>query len=175
MQYQVDFIEQAYALLPPFIRKTKMWQFLTLPIWSLQLLYLQFSNLRYETLYQLKYNGQKIALQQILNERFSYGGANIYIEDYEDVLPRNYIYLTSEVSQTSQLYLWTSQEIEGEVDNATPVHLLSTADYNAVPDFIIYINQWLYDVIDADNRMSYFESTINRRKMAGKKYTIQTY
>lgn len=136
---------------------TKSWLYsLIQPIIEL---YAIFSSYRIQALYMLSFTGQVIYLEKLLNDTFNNGGTGIFIEDGGKIAP--FIFNTEE--NEPDLFIYNTEE------NEPDFFIYNTEEYPGNVDFIVKVPTAL--VFD-DNHM---KSLINKYKLAGKNYTIQTY
>lgn len=136
---------------------TKAWLYsLIQPIIEL---YAIFSSYRIQALYTLSFTGQVIYLEKLLNDTFNNGGTEIFIEDGGKIAP--FIFNTEE--NEPDLFIYNTEE------NEPDFFIYNTEEYPGNIDFIVKVPTAL--VFD-DNHM---KSLINKYKLAGKNYTIQTY
>jgi len=122
-------------------------------------LYAIFSSYRIQALYTLSFTGQVIYLEKLLNDTFNNGGTEIFIEDGGKIAP--FIFNTEE--NEPDLFIYNTEE------NEPDLFIYNTEEYPGNVDFIVKVPTAL--VCD-DNHM---KSLINKYKLAGKNYTIQTY
>lgn len=179
MQCFIDYISQTRLLFPfCLLPSSKLWSFFSIiPGYMYEKMqgrkidnYWNYADFLYWTEYKIKHNGQTIAIEKVLNDLYSPANSGIYLEDYEDVLPQTYIYLNIETPQTPQLYLFLNNESFPQ-----QTHIFSSEEYSQVPDFIVWIPQTDYNNIINYQSLNEFKENINIRKIAGKKYIIQTY
>lgn len=124
-------------------------------------LYAIFSSYRIQALYTLSFTGQVIYLEKLLNDTFNNGGTEIFIEDGSlKIAP--FLFNTAEDAEPFFVY----NTAETDEPNT---YLYNTAEYTGNLDFIVKVPVAL--VFD-ENQM---KSLINKYKLAGKNYTIQTY
>lgn len=167
MQYFIDFQSIMLQLTPPFLKKERLlalWSVFSSSLTYIHELFESYSNV---TSFELKYNGQTICLQQILNAKFPYS-LPIFITDSLDELPYVYIFLNQEVI-IEEHYIYTNTETADEL------YLHTNEEYNAIDDFYVYVPQLLYDELNAEGKLPLFNSIIQKRKIVGKSYTIKTY
>lgn len=124
-------------------------------------LYAIFSSYRIQALYTLSFTGQVIYLEKLLNDTFNNGGTEIFIEDgILKIAP----FLFNTAEDADPFYVFNTGETSE--DN---LYIYNTAEYTGNLDFIVKVPAAL--VFD-ENQM---KSLINKYKLAGKNYTIQTY
>lgn len=138
---------------------TKAWLYsLIQPIIEL---YAIFSSYRIQALYTLSFTGQVIYLEKLLNDTFNNGGTEILIADgILKIAP----FLFNTAEDADPFYVFNTAET-----NEENLYLYNTAEYTGNLDFIVKVPTAL--VFD-ENQM---KSLINKYKLAGKNYTIQTY
>ena len=161
--FSVNFKNIINQNLPPKtgddVQITKSWLYsLIQPIIEL---YAIFSSYRIQALYTLSFTGQVIYLEKLLNDTFNNGGTEIFIEDgILKIAP----FLFNTAEDADPFYVFNTAET-----NEENLYLYNTAEYTGNLDFIVKVPTAL--VFD-ENQM---KSLINKYKLAGKNYTIQTY
>ncbi len=170
MQYHLEPENLLNKLLPPALKKTvfkALLSVLALPLQSINDMLLA---LVYRISFELKYNGQVICLEEILNIKFP-GQLPIFIVDNMDELPLNYIFPTAE-PPGNETYIYPSSYVLGQVQQ---VYVYTQNEYTNLDDFIVNVPSDTYNSMIANDQLPLFKSIIDKRKIAGKKYSITTY
>ncbi len=116
---------------------------------------------------KVKYNGQIIYLERILNIRYNTNGTDlIYIEDVADI---EYFYLYNKSEGVTQKYLFNASEAE------TPVYLFNKTEVDNQVDFIVMVPDALYADLVANSQLDNVTALVFYYKMAGTRFTIQQY
>ena len=84
MWYNVDVYKMAAYLLPPFLRKKKLFSFFCVFLYPYFVLVQKFKSFRKSSIYKLNANGQVIYIEKYLNDYFSLEYRDIYITDSEN-------------------------------------------------------------------------------------------
>ena len=159
--FNVDFNHIASLLLPSFLRTDKLLSFLKMLISPVKALYLQFFDFRNKELYLLKFTGQVIYLEKLLNDKFQ-GSNLIYITDGYFTDP---FYLFNKAEGFSPVYLQNKSEA-GDIQ-----YLINIKEYASDFDFIVNVPASVYDIIDVNEMTAY----INMYKLVSKYYKINRY
>ena len=107
----------------------------------------------------LKYNGQIINLTKRLNDLYDNTLRRIYISNQQGITTK-YIFNNAE-RQTDYIY--------NTIEASTPFYLGNNSEMGIEFDFIVYVPASL--VYESEN----FNATINRYRLADKRYKIETY
>ena len=162
MRYLINFYNYVLKVLPPRLRQPKVSDLLKAMIAPLQSLNLRFNQLVQNTFYDVSFNGQVVYLEHILNDRYDNGQRRIYIEDglQLDLPP----YLYNKIEQRP-LYLFN------KVEQPSTIFLYKKEDYRSEDDFIIYVPLSIYSAALEQA----IKSLVKRYKIAGKRFSIQTF
>lgn len=197
--FNLDWPTFIQALLPYWWRKPNMIAWLRTLLSAVIGLYDDLVTFRSRTIYDLQITGQTIYLEKALNDRFDFINRQIYIENLAD-LTQFYIYNKVEAQPPVYLYnkydatyTYASGEFaayQGTIwvaNNATTgstpaignanwsVHkpfdpyLINKGEALQPTDFIVWVPVAL--VFDINE----LRALVNRYKLAGKRYTVQTY
>lgn len=138
-----------------------------------------FLDFRLLTLRRRAYNGQSYRLELMLNSEYTKDftgigyvfnaspanpGREVYIETVADSLPIQYLYTAPE---TEEISLYTDAE-------NSPNYLLGSMDYAQQADFVVYVPNATWGGWSDDKRAQ-FRAWIDRHRLAGTRYKIQTY
>lgn len=124
-------------------------------------LYNRFQQLVTEAQFYLSYNGQQLSIEWLLNDVWPLAGGGIFIETVNaNIQP---LFGSNKEDQQPPIY------VSNKEDNMPPLFISNLEDYFTQYDFIVWVPATL--VFDE----SKMKTLINRYKLAGKRYTIQTY
>lgn len=115
---------------------------------------------------KVKYNGQIIYLEHILNVRYNSGGTEVYILDVADI---EYFYLYNKAEGVTTNYLYNASEA------ATPKYLYNWSEIATQIDFIVMIPAALYATLSANNQLPNVTALVTYYKIAGVRFSIQSY
>jgi len=166
--FNIDFNNIIQLLLPPFLRKIKIIEWLKALVKPLIDLYAIFFQYRTDTLYSLSFTGQVIYLEKLLNDTYNNGSPGIYITDGSFIL-KTYLYHKSEGG--AKTYLFHKSE------NAAKTYLFHKSEYTITYDFVVMVPAAIYSILQQNNNqgLNKMKALINLYKIAGKRYTIQSY
>lgn len=159
MWYNVDIYKLAAYLLPPFLRKKKLFSFFCVLLYPFFTLVQTFKSFRKSSIYRLNANGQVIYMEKYLNDHFNLEYKDIYITDSEESIP-NVSVLYPEESSTMDVYASGSLEV---------LYLISGMESLKKEDFIVNVPSYLQD------RINEIITLVEYNKPAGRKYTIKIY
>jgi len=147
LKYNVLLIQ----LLPTFLRKRVMIDFLTVMVSPINKLYNQWYQLRLYNLYKIAHTGQVCYLRKVLNDRFDQSLKRIYIGDGAKY-KRDFIYMP----------------VEQKPQYLGKIYLHPASDYDDTGvDFIVYVPSELLD----DNNyelialVNYYKEGVKRFKI----------
>lgn len=127
---------------------------------GLKSIHTQFLQFRNDTTYWLYFNGQIIYMEHVLNDQFDPANRGIYIENLADI---QYDYLYNAIEQRTPIYL------DNVSENKPPDYFVNQSEYDAHTTFIV----WVPSTVTFDaNKM---KAIVNKYRIAGKTYQIQTY
>lgn len=155
MWYKIDIFKFAFLLLPPPLRKKKMFAFLK--VLTLPISYLHDELMKYRDLCdsRLSVNGQVIYIEKALNDYFLLQNKDIYISDIEGIIRS--AYLRNE-SPSNYFYNEGSNK-HTYLHNGANGHL----------KFIVNVPSYLED------RIEEIKNIVEYNKPAGRVYTINIY
>lgn len=156
MWYKIDIFKFAFLLLPPPLRKKKMFAFLK--VLTLPISYLHDELMKYRDLCdsRLSVNGQVIYIEKALNDYFLLQNKDIYITDITGLYRS--VYLRNE-SPSCYFYYKGSQK-HTYLQNGTE---------NVQLKFIVNVPSYLKD------RIEEIKNIVEYNKPAGRVYTINIY
>lgn len=158
MWYKIDIFKFAFLLLPPPLRKKKMFAFLK--VLTLPISYLHDELMKYRDLCdsRLSVNGQVIYIEKALNDYFLLQNKDIYITDY-NVEEITDTYLYDEGDPPTYLY----------DEDSVNVTYLSDGEVNDILRFIVNVPSYL------DNKIEEIKAIVEYNKPAGRLYEINIY
>ncbi len=95
-KYNIDYKRISENLMPFFLRKEKLKEFIYSAIKGLQDVNDLFHQYTIDTDYKLKFNAQVIYLEHVLNDKFDNTSRTIYIENISNLYNNDYIFNQSE-------------------------------------------------------------------------------
>lgn len=159
MWYNVDIYKVAAYLLPPFLRKKKLFSFSCVLLYPFFVLVQTFKRFRKYSIYKLNANGQVIYIEKYLNDYFSLEYKDIYITDSE-----------SNIANVSDIYSDPSITMTVYPTNSTDVlYVMSGYESLKREDFIVNVPSYLQD------RIAEITTLVEYNKPAGRKYIINIY
>lgn len=159
MWYNVDIYKVAAYLLPPFLRKKKLFSFFCVLLSPFFVLVQTFKRFREYSIYKLNANGQVIYIEKYLNDYFSLEYKDIYITDSEN-----------NISNISDIYPNESITMAVySVESGNMLYLLSGSESLKKEDYIVNVPSYLQD------RINEITTLVEYNKPAGRKYTIKIY
>jgi hypothetical protein len=157
--FEINFKKLIQIIVPYFLFKEKLRDYLFAATKGLETVHGFFKTFRIKSIKDLQFTGQLVYLEHILNDDFDNGVRGIYIINV-NVNQFNFVYRKIE---NKPVYL--SRKSEG----ATPFYLSRRAEYGFIVDFIVNVP---IAVVFDSNQM---KALINKYKLAGKRYKIETY
>jgi len=172
----IDFNKLTEDLLPVInknnnISINNLYQFIISCIKPIKNLYTDFINYRVNSLFEINHNGQVISLEHFLNTKFGLPfpvnhSQSIWIEDGNDV---NFAYLFQygDEWENSGLNIYPVY-----CDDTPPMYIFQNDEPNefTTVDFKVHYPNTL-----STQNINYMISVINKYKIAGFKYSIQSY
>lgn len=159
MWYNVDIYKVAAYLLPPFLRKKKLFSFFSVLLSPFFVLVQTFKRFREYSIYKLNANGQVIYIEKYLNDYFSLEYKDIYITDSEN-----------NISNISDIYPNESITMAVySVESGNMLYLLSGSESFKKEDYIVNVPSYLQD------RINEITTLVEYNNPAGRKYTIKIY
>lgn len=159
--YNLNIIKAMRAEVPLKLRKARRYALVATFAQPLIDMYNRFVALRSESEFYLSYNGQQASMQKLLNDVWPAAGGAIYIETVNATL--QVFYLPNAEDNQPPIFLPNAE------DNEPPIFLPNAEDFILQYDFIVWVPATL--VFDEPK----MRNLINRYRLAGKRYTIQTY
>ena len=159
MWYNVDVYKLAAYLLPPFLRKKKLFSFFSVLLYPFFLLVQNLKNFRKSCIYKLNANGQVIYIEKYLNDYFNLEYKDIYITDSENNIPNVSVLYPGEAI-TMAVY---------PLESGDMLFLLSGTESLKEEDYIVNVPSYLQE------RINEITTLVEYNKPAGRKYTIKIY
>lgn len=156
---------QVTKLLPPQLRSTSVIDWITSLVQPLQVVIS--ANVPYdeETRRRAMYNGQKIVLQDALNVIFSQPANSIYIGTNQSIVALEYIY--NEVEDPLVTFTFNEAEVPDAFFSFNEAEAAGGGSF----DFIVYVPISIHTT-ELERRI---RAEVNKYKLAGKTFTIETY
>lgn len=157
MWYKVDIYKFGQHLMPPVLRKKRLFSLLSVLLLPFAYMAESFLLFRYQSRNKLKTNGQVIYIEKVLNDHFLLTGKEIYLSDIEDRAV--YLYRRSE----GQIPLYLYKDMEGDA-------FLRYGDEGSYEgNFIVHIPSFLKDYETEIRNLTNFY------KPAGRNFKIEIY
>ena len=159
MWYKIDIIKYGLLLLPPFLRKQRLFAFLNVLLLPFQELMSRLDNYRKECDDRLNINGQVIYIEKALNDYFLLSYKDIYITEksLDDIAPVIYLFNDAEPA----VYFFD--------DDSQNVTYLTEGDVNTSMEFIVNVPSYLESQLDEIRNLVEFY------KPAGRSYKLNIY
>jgi len=121
---------------------------------------------RLDTRYNILHNSQVLSLESLLNDKMQPSGGTIWIQDF-NWIESNYYFNSDEVILVEENYWFNSGET-----NLNQEYLYNQAEIDSDSyDFIVWIHIDDY----ATNFINQVKGYVNKYKLAGYKYLVQSY
>ena len=159
MWYNVDIYKLGAYLIPPFLRKKRLYAFLCVFLSPFHWLCKMFKDYRKTSLQKLNVNGQVAYIEKMLNDEFEFENREIYITD-SDALKPNVADMYRDPSVTMTIYPESSEE---------KLYLESGDESIKSEDYIVNVPSFLADKLEV------IKTIVEYNKPAGRTYKINTY
>lgn len=159
MWYNLDVYKLAAHLLPPGLRKKKMFAFISILLYPFYLLAQSFRSYYKAATSRLKTNGQVMYIERVLNETYSLEYNEIYITDSESQQVNQAI-LYKDGNLTMTLYTEADDDI---------LYLASGYQSYKEEDYIVNVPSFLESELDN------IRNIVEYNRPAGRKYKINIY
>jgi hypothetical protein len=164
MSWYVNLYAFALDLVPPDLRQSRLLAFLNALLAPLQEVNQRFIDLVGVLFYKTSFNGQVIYLEHLINDAYDNEQRRCYIDDPSGIL---------------QQPLYVYHKYEGQIDpviytkaeNGTQPIIYGETEDDLLPDFIVYMPADAYTSLNEPN----LRAIINQYRIAGKRYTIETF
>lgn len=159
MWYKIDLLKFGLLLLPPFLRKKRLFAFLSVLLFPFQELMSRLDGYRKECDDKLNVNGQVIYIDKALNDYFLLPYKDIYITEksLDDIAPVVYLFNEAEPA----VYFFD--------DDSRNVTYLTDGDVNASMEFVVNVPSYLEGQLDEIRNLVEFN------KPAGRIYKLTVY
>lgn len=177
----VSWIAHIYHALPQFMRKQRFLRFLKSGYAPLIWLYNQFLNYRNEQIFKLRYSGQVIYMEHMLNARFNNGAPayvngnpnGIYIGAGAITFNPPFIYQKQEAI-TEDLWLYNKSETPDHPDDV--IWLYTKEELNNLNyDFTVNVPFSVGDISINHELLNAIRAWVNFYRQAGKSFIIINY
>jgi hypothetical protein len=156
MSWIIDTEKLAQQLLTPVVAKMSHLEWVRVLLSPISTLNAVFVTYRAELIKRLRYNGQVIILEALLNDIFHPSGREIYIETIDDRLAQLYVFQTSENQDAEHIH---------QSGEAPPVYIFGAEESISVGyDFIV----WVPDELLSTEEEQRIKAVVRRYKLAGK-------
>ena len=159
MWYNVDIYKLGAYLIPPFLRKKRMYAFLCVFLYPFYWLCKMFKDYRKSSLQKLNVNGQVAYIEKRLCDEFELEYRDIYITD-SDALKPNVADMYRNPSVTMVIYPESSEE---------KLYLESGDESIKSEDYIVNVPSFLADHLET------IKTIVEYNKPAGRTYKINLY
>lgn len=159
MWYNIDLYKFSQHLLPPMLRKKRLFAFLSILILPFVYLVSLFLKFRIQSLNKLNTNGQVIYIEKVLNDRFFLKNKEIYITD---IFNKNvYAYYRSE----EQIPLYFYKRSEGSEVKYIPLRDEGSINGNFMVNIPSFLSDYESDI----------KTLVDYYKPAGRSYVLKIY
>lgn len=159
MWYNVDIYKLGAYLLPPFLRKKRMYAFFCVFLYPFYWLCKMFKDYRKSSLQKLNVNGQVAYIEKRLCDEFELEYRDIYITDSDSLRP-NVADMYRDPSVTLTVYPESSEE---------KLYLESGDESVKSEDYIVNVPSFLADHLET------IKTIVEYNKPAGRTYKINLY
>lgn len=159
MWYNLDIYKLAQHLLPPMLRKKRLFALLCVLLLPFYLILQAFQAFRKQSESNMNINGQVIYIEKILNDTFFLENKEIYLSDISD--RQLYVYTRNEMSQV--IFHQRS-----EVDTQR-LYIQQRGEGNLNGNYIVNVPSFLSDKSDEIQRI------VEKYKPSGRKYILNIY
>lgn len=153
--------------LPIEVRQPRMIKWLQALLKPLKDMHAGYEVYRLATIKKMRYNGQVIVLENVLNDLYDPVQRRFVISTTYDSLNPLYIYTRAEVNNTNALtYLYTKQAYTSDtLQHLTKVYLNTMGELGVLFDFVVLAPDSFTDIAD----ITKMKATVNLHRLAGKK------
>lgn len=163
-RYLIQFATLAKNLLPPFLRKSRMLDWLRALVRPIQSLNQRFMDFMNRIRYRMRFNGQVIYLQRILNDFYDPVLRRIYIGNGNPLGLPNFVYNRIEGRR-----IFTRNRSEML---PTPF-LRNRAEYSNAVDFVVWVP---ISILTADpENARRIRALVNQYRLAGRRFRVQGF
>lgn len=154
-------------LIPFSIRNPKMVEFVGALLQPLQTVNGWFVDFVEGTRYDLRFNGQVVYLEHVINDQFDTNFRRIYIDDpagQQVFAP----YIFNRIEEQPPLYLFTISDAKPLLEN---IVLRNASELVVTTDFVVYVPVSIFTTA----LQVQISALIDKYRIAGKRYTFQTF
>lgn len=163
MRYAIQFVIYTLGLLPHFLRGDRVRSWVQALLKPLQEFNDDFAIYVNDTFYLVSFTGQVVYMEHILNDLYDQPLRRIYIQNGSLLGLPTYIY---NVPEQRQPYIYNVPET-----NPNQVYLRNVSEYQTSNDFIVFVpSSILTPALEIQ-----IKGIVNRYKIAGKRYSIQSF
>lgn len=159
MWSNVDIYKLGYLLLPPTVRRGRLYAFMKVLLQPFFYLVTLFKEYRRSTLVTINTNGQVIYIEKALNDAFAFDYKYIYLTDTGDA-QNNILY--PEEEKTMAVYQQGADEV---------AYLTGANEGKLDGDFIVNVP----DFLDNETDLAKIKEIVEFNKPAGRGYVINVY
>lgn len=167
MNLYLNFREVFQYLIPTWIRGEKFVAWLGAILEPVQTLNQSFADWASAVRYDLRFNGQVIYLEHVLNDQFDDTLRRIYIDDpagQQIFTP----YVFNKAEQQPPLYLYNVADALDTEDN---IVIYNVSELEVTEDFVVHVPSGIFNPA-AEVQM---RGLIDKYRIAGKRYTFETF
>lgn len=159
MWYNLDMYKFAQHLLPPMLRKKRMFALLCVLLLPVSLLLQAFQSFRKQSDSNMNINGQVIYIEKVLNDTFFLENKEIYLSD----IPDRQLYMYTRYEETQTLFYQRNE------DAAQRFYIQQRGEGNMDGNYIVNVPSFLANKVDEIERI------VEKYKPSGRKYIINIY
>lgn len=159
MWYNLDIYKFAQYLLPPVLRKKRLFSFLCVLLLPAYLILQAFQVFRKQSNSNMNINGQVIYIEKILNDTFFLKNKEIYLSD----IPDRQLYMYTRNEGTQVLFHQRNEE------DMQRLYIQQRGEGNMNGNYIVNVPSFLSDKVDEIQRI------VEKYKPSGRKYILNIY
>lgn len=159
MWYNLDMYKFAQHLLPPMLRKKRMFALLCVLLLPVSLLLQAFQSFRKQSNSNMNINGQVIYIEKVLNDTFFLKNKEIYLSD----IPDRQLYMYTRYEEAQTLFYQRNE------DAAQRFYIQQRGEGNMDGNYIVNVPSFLANKVDEIERI------VEKYKPSGRKYIINIY
>ncbi len=163
MNLFLNILELLKLLIPTKIRGEKFEAWIGSLLQPIQSLNTDFSDWGEDVRYNLRFNGEVMYLEHILNDQFDPVDRLIYIDDPDTYIDENFVFNKLEPETTLIVY--------NKAEAQPSLFLYTSDDLSQNVDFVVYV---LVSIFNPANEVQ-MRGIINKRRPAGKRYKFETF
>lgn len=159
MWYNLDIYKLAQHLLPPMLRKKRLFALLCVLLLPFYLILQAFQAFRKQSESNMNINGQVIYIEKILNDTFFLENKEIYLSD----IPDRQLYMYARQEGTQAVFSQRSEE------DSQRLYVQLRGEGNMDGNYIVNVPSFLTGQMDEIRRI------VEKYKPSGRKYIINIY